>query len=267
MLGAVLAVLLISRGDLSDLAGENRALAGGLEEQGTVLAKSQSELVELRKANQDLGARFGDQQAALGTSGTELAELRKGNQVLGAKIDEQGVALGASQERLKELRQENRVLSTKLDEQRMALATSEKELNELRKQDQALTARVNNQQIFTYLQALPVVHKFVLKPTQDAPGTRGLLVSNPDKTWGVAFLLAMDPLKPGMGYQIWLGREGTAVSTGIVTEIEPESGFGQLYIVNFPEPLTKFTGVFVTLEPAKGSPAPSGKPLLAAPIK
>ncbi len=205
--------------------------------------------------------------AFLTVSRGDLADLRRGSGELAANLAEQRSLVATSQGELGQLRKENQALATKVEEQRAVLATSQKELKELGQQNQALTARVKNQQIFTYLQALPVNHKFVLKGTQDAPVARGLLVSNPDKTWGAILLLEMDPLKPGTGYQIWLEKDGRATSTGIVKEIDTESGFGQLYVAKFPEALGQFTRVFVTLEPAAGSSAPAGKAVLTAPLR
>lgn len=267
MLGAVLTLQLMSRGDLTELRSENRELAVKVEAQRIALGTSQGDLVELRRANLALGTKLDDQGTAVATSQESLRGIRQESQAANTKLDEQKAALAVSQENLRVLRQESQALSGKVEDQGRALAASEKELKEVRQQNQALTTRINNQQIFTYLQALPVNHKFVLKPTKDAPGARGLLVSNPDKTWGAAIVLEMEPLRPGTGYQIWLEHDGKATSTGIIKEIEPQSGFGQLYITNFPQPLTKFSGVFITMEPTAGSPAPTGKPLLAAPIR
>lgn len=172
--------------------------------------------------------------------------------------------LAISQGDSTDLRQGNQRLAAALDERGVLLATSQKAMADLHEENQRLAAMLNQQRTFNYLQALPGVNRFVLKNTPTAPGARGLLITNNEKTWGVALLLNMMPLEPGMAYQIWLDKDGKATSAGVITEVDKETGYGQLYIVAFPQPVDKFRSVFVTLEPAPGSVGPTGQPVLTA---
>jgi hypothetical protein len=181
-------------------------------------------------------------------------------------VDDQRTVLAASQKDLTELRRQNQGLAGKVDDQGTLLAASQKQLTDLHKENQRLDTTLNEQRTFTYLEALPGVNRFVLKNTPAAPGARGLLVANKDKVWGVALLINMKPLEPGMGYQIWLEKDGKATSAGVVSEVDKKTGYGQLYVVAFPQPLDKFSSAFVTLEPVAGSVAPTGQPLLTAPF-
>ena len=64
----------------------------------------------------------------------------------------------------------------------------------------------------------------------------------------------------GSVYQIWLLTEGTAVSVGTITP--DDAGRATLSLDTLPSIPRAVTGIIVTTEPAAGSPAPSGAPVL-----
>ncbi len=295
MLGVVLTLIVTTQSDVSDVRDANTALSAKLDEQAATLAASGNELGSLRQLDESLAAKLDDQSASLAASGADLAELRDENRALGPTLEEQGSALAAAQGVLQELRQDNTALAATLEENRADLAAAQADLAQLRSENRdiagrldaqdtvlgtsqgdllslrgetdALNAKIDTQRIFTYLQSLPTIHKFVLKATTDAPGTFGIIVTNVASSWGVAVLLGMDPLDPGTAYQIWLETDGQATDAGRVTIIDPVTGYGELYVTEFPEPVLGVGRVFVTLEPATGSPAPTGPPLLVAVVQ
>ncbi len=71
------------------------------------------------------------------------------------------------------------------------------------------------------------------------------------------FVWNLSPLPPGETYQIWLvGANGERTSAGFLV---PEAGYQFVTnVIELQEPLTNFTGVGVTGEPAGGSPALTG---------
>ncbi len=198
-------------------------------------------------------------------SQNDLSDLQQENRLLAVRSDDQSEILETSLKDLSRLSEENEVLAEKLDDQGRELARSSETLTELQQQSEALTAKVDTQRVFTYLQALPVTNKYVLKATPAAPGPWGMLVTNVANSWGVAILLGLEPLESGMAYQIWLERDGAATSAGVIETVEPESGYGELY-TKFPEPVGSFDRIFVTQEPVAGSPVPTGAALLSASI-
>lgn len=71
-------------------------------------------------------------------------------------------------------------------------------------------------------------------------------------------------LKPGKTYQLWLVREEeNPISVGIFTV--DEAGSGAL-VFEITEPIGSFDNVGVTEEPAGGSPAPTGAPVVVGEI-
>ena len=109
-------------------------------------------------------------------------------------------------------------LTARIDDQDEVLAASQSDIVDLNAQNLALAATLTNQQVFSYLQSLPVTHKYVLKATANAPGTFGLLVTNVANTWGIAAVLGVDPLEPGTVYDLWLEKDGVATHGWVYQE-------------------------------------------------
>jgi anti-sigma-K factor RskA len=70
----------------------------------------------------------------------------------------------------------------------------------------------------------------------------------------------LPPTPEGSVYQVWLLCDGPAVSAG--TGAADAQGRMTLSIDTLPTISRPVTGVSVTIEPAGGSPAPSGAPIL-----
>jgi hypothetical protein len=92
-------------------------------------------------------------------------------------------------------------------------------------------------------------------------------MTNVANTWGVAIVLGVEPLAPGMVYELWLEKDGVATKGWFIKEVNPDTKFGQAYAKEFPVPINQFDRMFITLEPVGGSPSPTGPALLAAIIK
>ena len=255
-----------SQGNLDSLSEVSIGLSAKLDAQAAVLDLAQDSLANLRVTNESLAPVLGSQSDALAAARETLSDLQRENQTLAATLDEQRTLLDNTQQSLENLRDDNFNLTARIDDQDEVLAASQSDIVDLNAQNLALAATLTNQQVFSYLQSLPVTHKYVLKATANAPGTFGLLVTNVANTWGIAAVLGVDPLEPGTVYDLWLEKDGVATHGWFIKKIDPDTQFGQVYAETFPTPVDQFDRIFITLEPEGGSPAPTGPELLAATI-
>ncbi|HSJ52112.1 MAG TPA: anti-sigma factor [Anaerolineae bacterium] len=95
--------------------------------------------------------------------------------------------------------------------------------------------------------------------TETAPGASGSLLITADGEYGTLIVDGLPALDPGLGYQLWLIRDGQRVSGGVF-DVNDE-GYGVLE-VSSPEPLSSYTAFGVTVEPESGSPGPTGDKVL-----
>jgi len=144
-----------------------------------------------------------------------------------------------------------------------AVSDLRSQVKALRDDNQRVADMLDQQRELSYTLAIPGMETMVLKSVQTTSTARGMMMVNKDRTWGV---LVSQGLKqqPAMGYQVWLIRDGQRVSGGVFTV--DESGYGMLSL-KFPQPLTQFTAIGVTIEPISGSPGPTGAQVFSAPIQ
>lgn len=87
----------------------------------------------------------------------------------------------------------------------------------------------------------------------------GTLVMNAEIKSGVLIVHGLASLEPSRVYQAWLIKpDGGRISAGV---FQAESGV-TVFVIASPDPLSEFIGVGVTVEPAGGSPAPTGPRIL-----
>ena len=249
---------------LEELRQANLGLSVKLDEQASAIVVAQASLTNVRAVSDSLPSTLDNQSDALAATRQTLADLQQENQALATRLEAQTLALARAQRDLDQLGTDNETLVTRIGDQDQVLAASQSDIDDLRAENAAVGATVTNQQIFSYLLALPVTNKFVLKATADAPGSFGLMVTNVGNTWGIIAVLGLDPLESGNWYQLWLERDGVARHGWFIKQIDPASKFGQVYAQNFPTPVSEFDRIFITLEPNGGSPAPTGPALLQA---
>ena len=88
-------------------------------------------------------------------------------------------------------------------------------------------------------------------------GVRGTFVYEPDLPVGVIYIWGLQPPPQDKAYQAWLvDPEGKRLDGGLL-HFGDDRGFGWL-MIEAPSPMTAFTSLGITLEPAGGSPAPTG---------
>ncbi len=126
------------------------------------------------------------------------------------------------------------------------------------RQDQArLQQELGAGQIAQAIAAYPAAQS-VLIEGKDAYGT---LVYDPDRPVAAMYTWGLMPLPSGQSYQVWLRTtNGDRVSGGTF-----DSSGGKaftLVVIRAPDPLEAYSGFGVTIEPAGGSPAPTGPNVL-----
>lgn len=103
---------------------------------------------------------------------------------------------------------------------------------------------------------LPAVQ---LSGTDAAPGASGVIVLSADGEYGTLVVDRLPPLSPDQQYQLWLIEAGQRTSGGLLTV--GEDGYGALW-VSAAQPLASYDAFGVTIEPAGGSPGPTGPRVL-----
>lgn len=99
--------------------------------------------------------------------------------------------------------------------------------------------------------------------TEVSPYATGLLVISQDGEHGTLVVDGLGPLSKEQQYQLWLIRDGQRTSGGVFSV--SEEGYGSLWISS-PEPLSSYSAFGITIEPAGGSPGPTGDKVLGSPL-
>lgn len=120
----------------------------------------------------------------------------------------------------------------------------------------ALWRQVNRLQSNPGATALRVVN---LDGTQFSPGATGMIVMSRNGEYGTLVVDHLSALSPEQQYQLWLIRDGKRTSGGVFS-VSPE-GYASLVIAS-PRPLDDYGAFGVTIEPAGGSPVPTGEKVL-----
>jgi anti-sigma-K factor RskA len=94
-----------------------------------------------------------------------------------------------------------------------------------------------------------------LTGTDKAPLATGLLVLSHDGNTGTLVVDSLPFLDETQQYQLWLIKDGKRTSGGVFSV--SQDGYGALAI-NSPQPLKDFPDFGITIEPAGGSPGPTG---------
>lgn len=99
----------------------------------------------------------------------------------------------------------------------------------------------------------------VLTGTALVPEATGLMIISHDGRHGTLVVDGLPPLDEELAYQLWLIKDGERTSGGVFSV--SEDGYASLWI-GAPEPLQDYGAFGVTIEPAGGSPGPTGERVL-----
>ncbi len=95
--------------------------------------------------------------------------------------------------------------------------------------------------------------------TDMAPGATGTLVISENGEYGTLVVDGLPPLDAAHQYQLWLIKDGQRTNGGVFSV--SSEGYGALE-VSSPAPLASYPAFGVTIEPAGGSPGPTGDKVL-----
>lgn len=98
-----------------------------------------------------------------------------------------------------------------------------------------------------------------LMNTAAAPGASGMVIISPDGRNGAVVVDGLPVLDPAYEYQLWLVRDGERVS-GAIFSVDEDGYAGRRIMA--PDSLFTYTTVGITIEPAGGSPGPTGDRVL-----
>jgi anti-sigma-K factor RskA len=97
--------------------------------------------------------------------------------------------------------------------------------------------------------------------TESSPNAVGMLVMSSDGDYGVLVSDGLPVLSVDQQYQLWLIRDGVRTSGGVFSV--NQQGYGNLVVASN-QPLTGYDAFGVTVEPAGGSPGPTGAKVLGS---
>lgn len=98
-----------------------------------------------------------------------------------------------------------------------------------------------------------------LDGTQATASATGLLVISPDGEYGTLVVDGLPYLDESQQYQLWLIEDGQRTDGGVFSV--SEEGYGTL-IIESPRHLISYSQFGITIEPAGGSPGPTGEKVL-----
>lgn len=119
--------------------------------------------------------------------------------------------------------------------------------------------RVKNEYQQVQEQYLNTLRTIPMIGTEITPNATGLLVISKDGEHGTLVVDRLPVLDETHQYQLWLIRDGQRTSGGVFSV--DEDGYGAKWIGS-PEPLASYQSFGVTIEPAGGSPGPTGDKVL-----
>jgi anti-sigma-K factor RskA len=98
-----------------------------------------------------------------------------------------------------------------------------------------------------------------LTGTEAAPDATGLIVLSLDGEYGTLIVDHLAPLDTELQYQLWLIDDDQRTSGGVFSV--SDEGYGSIEIL-ITEPLDSYSAFGVSIEPAGGSPGPTGQKVL-----
>jgi anti-sigma-K factor RskA len=99
-----------------------------------------------------------------------------------------------------------------------------------------------------------------LMSTEASPGAQGLLVIGSDGNQGALVVEDLPALNIGQQYQLWLIDAQGERTSGAIFSVD-DQGYAAAMVFS-PQPLASYKACGVTIEPAGGSPGPTGQKVL-----
>jgi len=102
-----------------------------------------------------------------------------------------------------------------------------------------------------------------LSATDSAPNATGFVLISADGDDGALVVDGLPPLDESQQYQLWLIRDGQRTSGAVFSTDENSYGGTR---IRAPRSLLDYSAVGITIEPAGGSPQPTGTRVLGGPL-
>jgi len=102
-----------------------------------------------------------------------------------------------------------------------------------------------------------------LSATDALPSATGFVLISADGDDGALVVDGLPPLGESQEYQLWLIRDGQRTSGAVFSTDEKSYGGTR---IRAPRSLLEYSAVGITIEPAGGSPQPTGEQVLAGPL-
>jgi len=102
-----------------------------------------------------------------------------------------------------------------------------------------------------------------LSGTDQVPGATGFVIVGADGRSGALIVDELSPLGEDKQYQLWLVRDGERTSGAVFSTDENNYGGTR---IKAPDSLLEYSAVEITIEPAGGSPQPTGTIVLGGPL-
>jgi anti-sigma-K factor RskA len=112
-------------------------------------------------------------------------------------------------------------------------------------------------------EAVAPMRVVALASTQDSPQAVGTLIMDEEGEYGTLVVDNLAVLDAEHKYQIWLNQDGQRTSGGLFSV--NAHGYASLEILA-PQPLIEYQAIGITIEPAAGSPGPTGAKVLGGDI-
>ncbi len=111
----------------------------------------------------------------------------------------------------------------------------------------------------TALAVLAGAPRVVLQGDPPAPEARGVLYLRPETNVALLRISNLPPLPPDRAYQVWLIYDGHR-DTGALFQVHQPQEI--VVLIRAPRPLAEYEAIGITVEPASGSPGPTGPRVL-----
>lgn len=112
---------------------------------------------------------------------------------------------------------------------------------------------------FVWRQLNPPATQFVLTSTDAAPGAQGTIEVTGNGRQATLTVTGLPQLDPASQYQLWLIKDGQRTSGGVFSVHADGS---QTITIDAPQPVPDYAAFGITIEPAGGSPGPTGERVL-----
>jgi len=105
----------------------------------------------------------------------------------------------------------------------------------------------------------PPSRQFILTPTEAAPGAQGVIEVVGNGRQATLTVTGLPELDPASQYQLWLIKDGQRISGGVFSV---SADGAQTIPIDAPQPVPDYAAFGITIEPAGGSPGPTGERVL-----